>query len=146
MIEQWLRDLLLTFDAVTAIVGSGADARIRPDQLDEADKTPAILIELQTIDHMNTLDGLGGLAKAMIHVTCLSEQKAKARQLCEAVRTNNTDPGTGLAGYTGAAGDGYIDSATLERTTVGQRPLFEGGDELIWAVTGEYEVMYQEAT
>lgn len=142
MVEQWLRDLLLTFEAVTALVGQ----RIRPDELHEKDGTPALLIELQLIDHMNTLDGLGGLAKASVHVTALSERKSVARTVQEAVRLNGTDPGTGLAGYTGEAGNGFLDSATLQRTVCTFRPFDEGGDEGWHAVTGEYEVMYQEVT
>lgn len=142
MIEQWLRDLLLTFEAVTALVGQ----RIRPDELHENDSTPALLIELQTIVPQNTLDGLGGLAKASVHITALSDKKHVARTVQEAVRLNGTDPGSGLAGYTGDAGDGFIDSATLEQTTVTFRPFQESGDEGWYAVTGEYEVMYQETT
>ena len=140
MIEDDLRSLLLTFDAVTALVGS----RIRPDQLGQGDELPAIVIELPDEEHHNDLSGVGGLASATVLITGISEDKTEARAIIEAVRINGTDPGTGLAGFTGGAGDGFIQAAVLERTRQRRVAEDDGSDDGWFEITAQYEIWYEE--
>ncbi len=102
-VEANLRTFLKTRDAVTAIVGAGDDARIRPDRLGESDTPPAIIIEVDDENPRNTIDGLGGLVYADVNIQCRAFEKEDARALAEAVRVNGTDPGTGMAGTSQAA-------------------------------------------
>ena len=142
MIEEYLRQLLLTFSAVTALVGT----RIRPDTLGQQDSLPAIIVDVREIVPQNTLDGEGGLARATVHIEAVSTLKAEARAVMEAVRVNGTEPGTGLAGFSGAAGDGSIDAAVLDATQMEYRPFEEGGDSGWHIVRGVYSIWYQETT
>ena len=97
-----LRTLLLTFSAVTDLVGTGDTARIRPERLhqDDDDTEEAIIVQVDNIEHLNDLTGKGGRIFAYVTLVCRASTQALAEALAEAVRTNDTDPGTGLAGYT----------------------------------------------
>lgn len=97
-IEATLRTFLKTLGTVTAIVGSGGDARIRPARYRESDTLPAIIIEVDSENPRNSLDGLGGLVYADVNIQCRAFEQEDARALAEAVRVNGTDPGTGMAG------------------------------------------------
>lgn len=107
-----LLTLLKTLPAVTAIVGTGSNARIRCEgfQLrDGASGRAAILIEVDRQMHLNDLQGRGGLVVGEITITCRAATRAESDALAEAVRSNGTNPGTGLAGYASAALDLVVD-------------------------------------
>lgn len=142
-IEESLRTYLLTLEAVTALVGTGDSARIRPDRLHQDEDLPAVVIEVDYEDHLNDLDGKGGLVYADVNVKCRAETKAVSRQLAEAIRTNDTDPGTGLAGYTGTAGDQTI-GAVLEDETTGFRPAGDGSDRGYYDTDMSFMISYNE--
>lgn len=106
-----IRSFLLTLPALTAIVGS----RIRPDQRDESDgDQPAVIIEIADGQQFNDLQANGGLVQLDVIFRCLSHDVTESEAIGEAIRTNNTNPGTGLDGYEGIAGLGYIQSANRQ--------------------------------
>jgi hypothetical protein len=151
-IEQALCTLLKTFGAVTAIVGTGADARIRPFRLDQGDiddnggVRDSIVIRPVHEDHLNDLSGVGGLVKSRIQVIAISEVPINARTLAEAVRVNGTDPGTGLAGYDGAPDSVTIQSAMLDAKDFAEAPYDDDSDRSFFAVISNYIVEYNETT
>lgn len=121
-----IRTALLSMNAVTALAGSGAAARIRPDQFAKTDgsaTTPAILVEIDDEESQTDLDGRGGLVIADVTLTCRAHTKAAAYALKEAVRVNGTNPGTGLAGYSGAF------DAWLEDTAYAAVPKGDASDD-----------------
>jgi serine/threonine protein kinase HipA of HipAB toxin-antitoxin module len=140
VIEDNLRALLLTFGAVTALVAQ----RIRPDELHQSDALPAIVLSVPSEEHHNDLEATGGLVAATVLITAIAETKLAARAIAEAVRTNGTNPGTGLAGYSGAAGSGSIQGAFLLKTSQHFEPEQDGSADSRWEITGEYEVWYAE--
>jgi len=146
-IESDLRTYLLTLSSVTDKVGTGGDARIRPDRLHESDdeSLQAIIIEANVDDPMNTLDGKGGLVYADVTLRCRATEKEDARSLAEAVRTNETDPGTGLAGYTGTAGSSTI-GAVLEDTRTTFTMKDDGSDNGWYDVLANYVISFSETT
>jgi hypothetical protein len=111
-IEATLRTFLKTLGTVTAIVGAGNAARIRPDRLGESDTLPAIIIEVDGEDPENSLDGRGGLVYANVNIQCRAFEKEDARALAEAVRINGTDPGTGMAGTHQTGFDAVLESTS----------------------------------
>lgn len=142
MLIEDLRDFLLTRTAVTAIAGQ----RIRPGALAQRDALPGIVLRVETQERMNDLSGEGGLVDAEVTVLAVSEDAVEAWRLAEAVRTNDTDPGTGLAGYTGAAGEGLLDSCVLESDEYDVVEKKEGSDEYWHIVASRYRVMFSEST
>jgi len=142
-LEESLRTLLKTFDAVTALVGGATAPRIRPDRLDESDTLPAIIIEVDDEEQLNDLSGTGGLVRAPVNLVCRAATKAAARLLARAVRTNNTDPGTGLAGYSGAAGEQTI-HAVLDDETPSYTPAGDGRDDGHYDVNLDFTIMFNE--
>jgi len=144
-IEESLRTLLKTFDAVTALLGGATNPRIRPDRLDEGDTLPAIIIEVDDEEQLNDLSGVGGLVRADVNVKCRAATKKGARLLAWAVRTNNTDPGTGLAGYSGEAGDQTI-HAVLDDETPSYTPAGDGRDDGHYDVDMDFTIMFNETT
>jgi hypothetical protein len=146
-IEAALRTFLLTLDAVTAWVGTGDTARIRPDKLEEDDDETEehVILEVDNEEPQNDLTGKGGLVYADLTVRCRAATKSAARALAEAVRTNNTDPGTGLAGYHGTAG-GLTFDAVLEDQVVSFTPAGEGSDRGYYDVHCNYKLSCAETT
>lgn len=141
-----LRTLLLTFDAVTAITGTGDDARIRPDYFPQ-DETAnkSISIEVDNQNHLNDISGKGGLVYADVTLRCRAQQKEDARALAEAIRVNGADPGTGLAGYKGTVA-GTVYDAVLEDEQTSRTPMADGSDRGWFDVFCNYVVSYAETT
>jgi fructose-specific component phosphotransferase system IIB-like protein len=117
-IEEKIRTALLSMSAVTALVGGGAAAHIRPDVPDKDDPRDGelILIEVDSEPRENTLDGKSAWVPADVTLVCRAPTRARSRALAEAVCDNGTDPGTGLAGYNGSDWSAYLVS---QSTTIG---------------------------
>ena len=143
-VESAIRQLLLGIPAVTSRVGNGDSARIRPYVLDEKDDTelPSVILEVNSDNLLQTLDGKEGRSMVSLLVHCRSKQLKQAHELAEAVRTGDTVPATGLAGYTGPAGGLNIDAWRVRRT-VSSVPIDDGSDTFIYTVTDAYMVTYQ---
>jgi len=148
MIEDGLVTLLKTFDAVTALVGSGDAARIRPDRLHEDDPPDQtlLILSVEAEEAYSDLAGETGLVKATVVLTCIDRSKATARALAEAIRTNDTNPGTGLSGYSGTAGsEGQIDAYWI-RNDLEYVAEDDGSDEGWYLVHAEYSIHYEQTT
>lgn len=100
-----IRTALRSFDAVTALVGTGASSRIYPDEFDEAATLPAILIEIDSEEPQNTLDGRGGLRIGTVTLTCRATTRAASVALADAVLGNGANPQTGMRAYAGSGWD-----------------------------------------
>lgn len=144
-IEGDLRTALLAMNAVTALVGTGDSARIRPYKLEESDdpEEEHIIIEVDDEDHLNALDAKGGRIMATVNISCRAMTIAEARALAEAVRMNGTSPGTGLGPYggSGAAFDSWLDSEAVSVLS------FDDGSDRAWyTVEQSYTVTATETT
>jgi hypothetical protein len=146
-VEADLRTYLLTLGTVTALVGTGNSARIRPDRLQQGDDPlqPAIIVEVDDEQHKNDLDGKGGLVYSTVTLRCRARTKAVARSLAEAIRVNGTDPGTGLAGRTGLM-NGTSYGAVLEDEQTSFTAQAEGSDEGWYDVFCNYILSHAETT
>lgn len=146
-VEEELRTLLLTFSGVTDLVGTGSAARIRPDRLqqDDDETSPHVIIEVDSENKLNDLTGKGGRVMADVTIRCRAQEKEDARALSESIRTNDTDPGTGLAGYSGTPGSLAID-AWLEDTATSFLAPDDASDEGYYDVFDSYTVSFAETT
>jgi len=144
MIEETLVAFLKSLTAVTAIIGTGNAARIRPDRLDQGETLPAILMQVDETPQ-NDLDGLGGLVYADVTLTCRANTKTAARALAEAIRLNGTNPGTGLAGYHGTVASVTFD-ATLESTITAFTSKADGSEAGWYDAIATYIVSHAEVT
>lgn len=143
-LEEDIRTALVAMPAVTAIVGSGANARIRPDRFHEEDGTlPAILVEVDHEDPLTDLTGRGGRRQGVVTITCRASTRAAARALAEAVRNNGTSPGTGLDGYGGS--ETAFDSWCVGQTTAFV-PKSDGSDHGYYDNILTYETTARETT
>ncbi len=140
-LEADIRTALLTMDAVTALVGAGSLARIRPDRLHEDDTFPAIIVEVDRETPQNDISGVGGLRISSVNLICRATTRAGSRALAEAVRVNGTNPGTGLAGYTSATLD-----AVLESMTTGFVPKDDGSDQGWYDTNMDFTTIQTETT
>lgn len=145
MIEETLVAFLKTLSAVTDIVGTGNNARIRPDRLEESDSRPTIEMEIDDEDPQNSLDGLGGLVYADVSIFSSARSKEAARALAEAIRLNGTDSGTGLAGVKTTVGGVQFD-AVLESTQMDYKSLNDGSSRGNYTVNSLYIVSFMETT
>lgn len=119
-LEADIRTALLTLDAVTALVGTGDSARIRPYQLAAIDdrEEEHIIVEVDSEPREHSLDGGNCLVLATVNLSCRAMTRDAARTLAAAVKTNGTTPGTGLAWYggSGTAFDAWIPEAGTPST------------------------------
>lgn len=139
--------MLLTYSALTALVGTRIYPDVLPQQSDEEDQSetlPAVVIDVMDETPQNSLDGGDGMVVSNIGVRCFALTKALARQVAEAVRVNGTDPGTGLASHTDYASGGF--DAIHTTTEFDVHPLDNGGDDVFYEVSGIYQVTFPQTT
>lgn len=140
-LETALRTKILALDAVSALTTT-----VRWDKLDEDDdlKTvSAVVISVEQEEPYNDLAGVGGLVKATVRISSLSESKARARSIAEAIRINGSNPGTGLAGFSGVSNGVEMD-CILQRNELGFFPYIDDSDDGFYFVDSIYQVDYGE--
>lgn len=131
-------------DAVTALVGTGSAARIRPDRLDDRDDKDEehVVIEIDRAAPQNSIDGLGGLTYAEVNISCRGATRTQADALALAVKRNGTNPGTGLAGY-GTSGTTF--NAVLDDEVNSEVPRGDGSQKTWFTIEQTYVMSYAEA-
>ena len=146
-IEESVRTALLAMTAVADFNGSGSgdEMVIRYGYLEEDDATsdPHIVLDIDNDLPQNDLTGRGGLRFADLTVTCRATTMALSKALAEAVRTNCTAPGTGLAGY-GGSGTSF-DSWLVEETRAVE-PYDDNSGRFWHATIQTYTICYTETT
>lgn len=138
-IEEAIRARLLTMTAVTGITRV-----IRPRVLMQNEKRPAIMIGVNQKNYENTLDGRCDMASASVSIFAISNKWEEADQLAEAIRTNGTDPGTGLGPCRVTTGPLQYQMMLTEQN-VGFEPFDDGselGDHFVESV---YEMMFYQS-
>lgn len=147
MIEASIRAKLLTLSAVTALVGSGAAARIRPYKLwqkDDVSGDGALIVRVNREEPQNDLTYRGGLVRGDVSIVACAETIEAARALAAAVRSNNTDAGTGLAGSDWELADVTVQSCLHTFNEPDFIPYSDDSDEGYFVVDSHYELMYEE--
>ena len=144
-LEGDIRTALLAMNAVTALVGTGSSARVRPYHLDDRDdKTEEhIIIEVDNRQPENDITGIGGLTFADVNISCRAMTPTLATALGTAVKRNGTTPGTGLAGY---GGSGTAFDSWLEDEVTGKTPWDDGSQRQWFTVEQSYRMCFTEAT
>ena len=138
-----IRSALLTFGAVTALVGTGSSSRIYPDAFDENEVTmPAILVEVDSDDPQNDLSGRGGLRIGMVTITCRAATRQGSVALADAVLGNGMNPQTGLRAYAGSSWD--VDTVNSIVTT--RVPKGMGTQKAYWDTVIELGASATEMT
>lgn len=147
MIEADLRTYLLTLSAVTTLVGQRIYVDEIPQLADGEEQTdifPCIVFTVMNETEQTDLDGDGGLVLGQIQIAALSGMKSVARSICEAVRINGTNPGTGLAGYTGTVGTASFTKCVLNDTSMEYWQADDGTDTGLHVVKANYSLWYAE--
>lgn len=142
-IEEAIKAQLVTYAAITAAgcpVGS-----IRADELMQTDASPGITIEVVEETFDNDISGTTSLAGAKVIVSASSGNKAQARAIADAIQTNGTDPGTGLAGCTVLTG-ALPFQAMLPRRTFDRIPIPNGGNTSRYIVDSLYTLTFNQTT
>lgn len=134
LIEDAVRDYLLTLESVTELVGQ----RIRPGCLDEGDALPAVAITVDAEEQQNDLGASGGLVVAEVRVHAIAHSHRQARILAKLIAFNNTDPGSGLNGHS----DEPIQSTELEGEVYTPVPEGDDGDGWRHVITATYSIYY----
>jgi hypothetical protein len=138
-----IRTALLAMNAVTALVGTGTAARIRPDTLDDRDDNNKehIVIDVDRLTPQNDLMGTGGLTYAEVNISCRAATRTQVDALATAVKRNGTSPGTGLAGY---GGSGTAFHAVLDGEVNSEAPREDGSQRTWYTVEQTYIMSFSE--
>ena len=133
-IEERLRTHLVGDTAITALVAD----RVRPDELAQEDSYPAIIITIDEEDPLAMLSDIGGLQKATIHVTALSETKSVARTIAKKVRDRMDQLPEVI--------DGVEIDATFEKRENGFDHDDDGEDTGVYFSSNVFEIWWDEST
>lgn len=145
MIEESLRLQLLTKPTVTALVGNGSDARIRPYKLwqkDDLENGPAIIVRVNREEHQNDMDDTGGLVIGDVSIVACAETLRVARSVSEAVRLNGG--GGGLAGDEWNAAGVEVAGCALTYSQADFVSYGDDSDEGFYVVDSHYTVSWYE--
>jgi hypothetical protein len=135
-----IRALLLLWDEVTDL----CDMRIRVDGFAIDDGTEAsVMLEIVDSNQMNFLEESRGCVTADVLVTCRCINETTRTELAEAIRSRNTDPTTGLDGYRGAAGNGWIIQSNRTDSAAGKLYDADGDETDFYEQRDLYRIMYR---
>jgi hypothetical protein len=153
----YLEDALATLiGGLTAVQAMRPNIPIRPFKLAVSDNLncgPAVIIAPQGEEHENDLSGRGGAVTWTGFIRCVGEKWHDCRALAEAIRSNNTDPGTGLAGFAGTVSvplpDGSSATFELEIVTYDKKEFSfifqtDASDEGDYVIDATLTCNYQE--
>jgi hypothetical protein len=104
----------------------------------------AVIVESPEETHQNDLDGRGGGVSAAASVEAVAEVFDDAWNLAEIIRTNGTNPGTGLAGFTGTVAGSWIQRISVDVTHKGFVAYEDGSDEGYYFVRHDLTVDFSE--
>ncbi len=140
-VDEAVRARLLSLTALAALVGQA----IRVDELDQGENADAVCIVVTEEFAESDLQGQSYLVNASLDVECYSRSRTKSRQIAEAVRSNNTDPGTGLAGFDGNSGKGAFTVLAWRGRSLGVEVSPSGEGTGRFVCTDSYEIQYTRA-
>lgn len=124
-----IRASLVSSSEITDVVGD----KIRPEQLGEQDESPAITVEIDQDNALETLDAASGSERlATVGVVCWSKTRAQADEMAELVRTQ-------LNGYRG----GGIDPATFNEFERGFEPAGDDSDSGDYLTIARFSVFFR---
>lgn len=129
-IGDGLLTYLKTVSAITDIVGTGDNARIRPGRLSRSDSFPAIRYAFVSGDSVAHLTGGSGIAQPLLQVDCYATTYSGANALAEQVRL-------ALQSYRGLMGTDFVNGVTL----VNRRELYE--DPIDASDVGKHRVLIE---
>lgn len=135
-----VRSLLLLWDDLTNVVGE----RIRPESFHSTDENePALMLELTEGSQQNFLERSSAVIDATLMITARAPLAAQVAEIAEIIRSRNTDPSTGLDGYSGSAGGGYILSAERQSFSNGKEVGQDGDETNNYISIQVYQVLFQ---
>lgn len=128
---------LKTKIAITNLVGSGANARIRANKLKQREPVPAIAFSVTGGEVVEHLGGMTDTSTVELELRCYGNSQEEADQLYAAVKA-------ALGGYRGTMGDVHIEGVAL--TTFGwvyEDPI-DASDNGAYGVIVSFSVVYSE--
>lgn len=135
-----IRSLLLLWSELTDIVYD----RIRPESFHSTDANqPALMLELSEGTQQNFLERSSVVVDATLMVTVRAPLATQAAQIAEIIRTRNTKPSTGLDGYSGSAGSGYILGAERQSFSNGKELDTDGNETENYISIQVYQLLFQ---
>lgn len=135
-----IRTLLLLWDEITDIT----DVRIRVDGFAADDGTnAAVMLEIVDGNQQNFTGEDTPCMIADVLVTCRSTNETTRTQMAEAIRSRNTDPSTGLDGYRGSAGLGWIIQSNRTDTAAGKLYDQDGDETDFYEQRDVYRILYR---
>ncbi len=134
---------LLTFlkskATITALVGSGNNARIRPGRLMQGDAMPAIRYAITGGFSHQHLRGLSGLASMQLQIDCYGATHSQAWELSEAVRL-------AMLPFRGLTGDTHISGVLLTNRLHSYEEPVDASDHGKHRFILSFDVAHSEAT
>lgn len=121
--------ILLAASAITDVVGQ----RVRPDELDESDDLPAIIIAMEDYTPHQTLTETATSGFATIHILCCALNRSAADSVEAAVKAR-------LLSYSGTQGDWKFEYFEHQSTNFLFETDDDGSEEDAWFIN---DVMFR---
>lgn len=151
--EEALATLIRSLSAVQAISTSIPVRTCKLAQTDDLTTLPsAVIVAPMDEEHENDLTGRGGGVTWTGMIQVCAQKFRDARLLMEAIRTNGTNPGTGLAGYAGSVsvtvggstGTFAFQMISLDKLQFSVVYREDGSDEAVYLIEAGVSAVYQE--
>lgn len=128
-----LRTLLAADPVIAGLVGD----RIRPDELDEEDHLPAIVLVVPEESSVDSLDDDSSTRNVTVSVSCMAHSAGAAGALAEAVIEF-------LDGYRGSASDVHLNPVTWQSTERDFSEADDASDDAdVWLVAPHFTAWAQ---
>lgn len=108
--EDALRSFIIGLSAFAAQTPVPA---VRTDRAMQKDTLPFVIIGFDRETPYTSFEGTGGLVNSFARIRVCASSRESTRAIAEIIRTNNANPGTGLAGYTGTPLAGVTFAAAM---------------------------------
>lgn len=126
--------ILLAASAITDLVGQ----RVRPDELDENDSLPAIIVALESFEPFNTFDSsCDDTGMASVHILCCALDRSSADAVEQAVKAR-------LLAYAGIQGDWKFDYFEHQMTNFLYETDDDGSEEDAWFINDVHFLAHAE--
>lgn len=129
-VQEAIRTVLAADTSITDVVGQ----KIRPDQLGQADRLPAIIVEVDEDRALETLSDAAGSERFLeVAIACCSHTRSEANSIADDVQL-------ALNGLRNT----YLDPCTFQRFEYESEPADDGSDEKEWFLTiAKFDVFFR---
>ncbi len=138
-------DIKAKLQSLTALAGlTPPVTAVSPDFANQSLRAPYILYAIPDKEFDNAINGTCTSVDTDLFVTCIAGGVDAAENMAEAIRSNNTNPGTGMGPSRWVADSGRTIRTSLIKESTGKYIYPDGTDSGNYAVDMQFRMMFTQ--